>query len=79
MNGLDSSKFLEILNSNKTPYKIIQEENTKEITTEAEVLNQQEICVDLHNYFNFDFLAFDVYIQNNFANKLRRSFVLYVD
>ena len=27
---------------------IIHEENTKEITTVAEVLNRQEICVDLH-------------------------------
>ena len=27
---------------------IIHEENTKEITTEAEVLNRQDICVDLH-------------------------------
>ena len=27
---------------------VIHEENTKEITTVAEVLNRQEICVDLH-------------------------------
>ena len=55
---------------------MIHEENTKEITTVAEVLNRQEICVDLHK-FNFDFLAFEkVYFENNFANQLRRSFVL---
>ena len=56
---------------------IIHEENTKEITTVAEVSNRQEICVDLYINFNFDFLALEkVYFKNNFANQLRRSFVL---
>ena len=51
--------------------------NTKEITTVTQVLNQQEICVDLHINFNFDFLAFEkVYFENNFASQLRRLFVL---
>ena len=26
--------------------------------------------------FNFDFLAFEVYFENNFANQLRKPFVL---
>ena len=55
---------------------IINEENTKEIATVAEVLNRQEFALIYIN-FNFDFLAFEkVYFENNFTNQLRKSFVL---
>ena len=55
---------------------IIHKENTKEITTVANVLNRQGFALIYIN-FNFDFLAFGrVYFENNFANQLRRSFVL---
>ena len=55
---------------------IIHEENTKEITTVAEVLIGKRFALIYIN-FNFDFPAFEkVYFENNFANQLRRSFVL---
>ena len=48
-------------------------ENTKEITPIAGALNRQEIYIN----FNLDFLAFEeIYFENDFANQLRRSFVL---
>ena len=55
-NNLANSGFATFLKTGITIFiksLIIHEENTKEITTVAEVLNRQEICVDLHKHLHF--------------------------